>query len=93
MINRHVDPRRMTRRTIEEILTMNIGKTLAVVAAGGMLAGLVACGGDKPAPANSPDPAASGTPAPAKSSCNAKGSCNANGGQKSACNASGSTAK
>lgn len=65
---------------------MNIGKTLAVVAASGMLAGLVACGGDKPA-ANSPDPAASGTPAPAKSSCNAKGSCNGGaGGTKSSCN-------
>ena len=65
---------------------MNIGKTLAVVAASGMLASLVACGGDKPA-ANSPDPAASGTPAPAKSSCNAKGSCNGGGGgTKSSCN-------
>lgn len=67
---------------------MNIGKTLAVVAAGGMLAGLVACGGDKPAA--TPDPAASGTPAPAKSSCNAKGSCNgAGGGTKSSCNGAG----
>ena len=85
----HAEPGANERRTIREMETMNIGKTLAVVAAGGMLAGLVACGGDKPA-ANSPDPAASGTPAPAKSSCNAKGSCNgAGGGTKSSCNGAG----
>lgn len=58
---------------------MELGKSLALIAAGGILLGVGACGGSDP-PANTPasDPAAAG----AKASCNSghtddKSHCNA----------------
>ena len=67
---------------------MNIGKTLAVTAASGILVGLLAgCGGESSGSSGSTTPTGAGSAAPADSSAAGKTSCSgAAGGQKTSCN-------
>jgi hypothetical protein len=63
-------------------MAIKFGKTLALVAVSGMVAGLAACGGSTPAPESADKPAAEG----AKASCGGKGegkSCGGKGEGKS----------
>ena len=73
---------------------MNIGKTLAVTAASGILVGLLAgCGGESSTSSGSTTPTGAGSAAPESSA--GKTSCSgAAGGQKTSCNggAGGGTA-
>ena len=58
-------------------MAIQVGKALAFTAVGGMVAGLVGCGGADAAPAAAPGAAPAAAPAGAKACCKGHGGCKA----------------
>jgi hypothetical protein len=68
-------------------MAIQMGKALAFTAVGGLVAGLSACGPDKPADAApAPSGEASAAPAAAKECCKGKNDCKQKGGCKTDAN-------